>query len=148
MQPVGNVETWLGEVERRMRASVRAQIVAAMAAYDSRPRTQWVCDWPAMVVLAVAQVFWCGGVEAAIAEGGVPAYLDKCTSDLMGLTDLVRAWAHGGGGDPCRTPPALVLGRAGKGTHQSKTCHPACTASDFNLPIALTAPHNCRCVVG
>ncbi|GBF98747.1 dynein heavy chain axonemal [Raphidocelis subcapitata] len=90
MQPVGNVETWLGEVERRMRASVRAQIVAAMAAYDSRPRTQWVCDWPAMVVLAVAQVFWCGGVEAAIAAGGVRAYLEKCTADLMGLTDLVR----------------------------------------------------------
>ena len=26
MQPAGNVEVWLGEVERRMRSSVRAQV--------------------------------------------------------------------------------------------------------------------------
>jgi len=42
-----------------------------------------------MVVLAVAQVFWSVGVEAAVGEGKVPAYLDKCTEQLMGLTDLV-----------------------------------------------------------
>jgi dynein heavy chain len=60
-----------------------------MAAYGSKPRTQWVCDWPAMVVLAVTQVFWSAGVEGAVAESSVPAFLQKCTEDLMGLTDLV-----------------------------------------------------------
>jgi hypothetical protein len=66
------------------------QIMAAMAAYGTRPRTQWVCEWPAMVVLAAAQVFWSQGVEAAIKEGRVGVHLEKCTEELMGLTDLVR----------------------------------------------------------
>lgn len=43
-----------------------------------------------MVILAVAQVFWSTGVEAAVSEGAVPRYLGKCTDELMGLTDLVR----------------------------------------------------------
>lgn len=69
------------------------QITAAMAAYGTKPRTEWVCDWPAMVVLAVAQVFWSAGVEGAVAEGAVPAFLAKCADELMGLTDLVGASA-------------------------------------------------------
>jgi hypothetical protein len=161
MQPAGNVEVWLGEVERRMRSSVRAQvrrarrsglvhqglflapphqpdachafasthargaptpsqqnrrptrafnrpfptpirtphhpyprnlqIMEATAAYDLQPGTQWVCNWPAMVVLAVVQMFWSTGVEAAVAASSVPAYLEGCTKELMELTDLVRA---------------------------------------------------------
>ncbi|KAF6265909.1 dynein heavy chain 2 [Scenedesmus sp. NREL 46B-D3] len=70
MMPAGNVEVWLGEVERRMKASIRSQVVAAMHAYVSRPRTSWVREWPAMVVLA--------------------AFLERCTADLMDLTDLVQ----------------------------------------------------------
>ena len=64
----------------------------AMAAHGSKPRTQWVSEWPAMVVLSVAQVFWAAGVEGAVAEGAVAAYLNKCTGELMGLTDLVSAF--------------------------------------------------------
>ncbi|KAG2439747.1 hypothetical protein HYH02_010624 [Chlamydomonas schloesseri] len=90
MMPQGNVEIWLGEVERRMRFSVRQQVVLAMAAYAATPRKQWVRDWPAMVVLAVSAIYWSSEVEAAISEGSVPAYLDKCSSDLLDLTDLVR----------------------------------------------------------
>ena len=131
MQPKGNVETWLGEVERRMKSSIRAQVthagdsfctcvvllcsskkltswranrtiapslagqvMAAMATYGSKPRAQWACDWPAMVVLVVAQIFFSAGVEDAVASGAVPAYLERCTEDLMALTDLVRGWRH------------------------------------------------------
>eukprot|EP00879_Flechtneria_rotunda_P033567 GHRR01037192.1.p1 GENE.GHRR01037192.1~~GHRR01037192.1.p1 ORF type:complete len:217 (+),score=61.07 GHRR01037192.1:316-966(+) len=90
MMPAGNVELWLGEVERRMKASVRTQIVAAMHAYPTRPRPQWVREWPAMVVLAVTQIFWARGVEETVAAGNVQAYLERCTSDLMDLTDLVQ----------------------------------------------------------
>lgn len=63
--------------------------MAAMAAYGTKPRPQWVTEWPAMVVLAVAQLFWSAGVEEAVAGGGVAGYLEKCTEELMGLTDLV-----------------------------------------------------------
>lgn len=69
MLPQGNVEIWLGEVERRMRSSVRQQVVLAMAAYANTPRKQWVREWPAMVVLAVSAIYWSREVEEAI-EGG------------------------------------------------------------------------------
>lgn len=68
-----------------------SQIMAAMAAFGAKPRAQWVTDWPAMVVLAASQVFWAAGVERAVAEGSVQAYLEQCTGDLLALTDLVRA---------------------------------------------------------
>lgn len=45
------------------------QIIAAMHAYPSRPRTAWVREWPAMVVLAVSQIFWARGVEEALTQG-------------------------------------------------------------------------------
>lgn len=66
MLPQGNVEIWLGEVERRMRNSVRQQVVLAMAAYANTPRKQWVREWPAMVVLAVSAIYWSREVEEAI----------------------------------------------------------------------------------
>jgi dynein heavy chain len=47
------------------------QVVAAMHAYVSRPRTSWVREWPAMVVLAVSQIFWARGVEESVAAGNV-----------------------------------------------------------------------------
>lgn len=57
------------------------QIIAAMHAYPSRPRTAWVREWPAMVVLAVSQIFWARGVEEALTQGtvqvGTPGYFKQ-----------------------------------------------------------------------
>ncbi|GAX80571.1 hypothetical protein CEUSTIGMA_g8008.t1 [Chlamydomonas eustigma] len=90
MFPTGNVETWLGEVERRMRSSVRSQTSDSIQAYANTARTQWVREWPAMVVLAVSAIFWSKECEDSIKASKVPDYLEKCTKDLMDLTDLVR----------------------------------------------------------
>ncbi|GLI62391.1 hypothetical protein VaNZ11_005010 [Volvox africanus] len=90
MMPQGNVEIWLGEVERRMRSSVRQQVMLSMAAYTKTERKQWVREWPAMVVLAVSAIFWSRQVEEAIKGGAVVSYLEQCTADLMDLTALVR----------------------------------------------------------
>jgi dynein heavy chain, axonemal len=59
-------------------------------AYPQRPRTDWVREWPAMVVLAGSAVFWSAEVEKAISGGTVGEYLKQCTRELMDLTDLVR----------------------------------------------------------
>jgi hypothetical protein len=103
-----------------------------MAAFDSRPRTQWVCDWPAMVVLAVVQAFWSAGVEAAVAAGGVPGFLGSCTEELMGLTDLV------GARDACRpnTPSSAALRACKHGGARA-----AGSARPDSLPAAARAPH-------
>jgi hypothetical protein len=145
MMPAGNVEVWLGEVERRMKASIRTQVshdyehyaliaallgyhghakpqaaaiesarscwfqestfslywhsrtcccvvclfgqvVAAMHAYVTRPRTSWVREWPAMVVLAVSQIFWARGVEEAVAAGSVQV------RGVANTTDYITSW--------------------------------------------------------
>ena len=54
----GPVEQWLGEVERRMKASVRHQTQASLLDYVVRPRPEWVRNWPAMAVLAVSAIAW------------------------------------------------------------------------------------------
>jgi len=47
--PTGGMEIWMGEVERRMRSSVRAAIVAAMAAYSTRCGGLLLSELPACV---------------------------------------------------------------------------------------------------
>ena len=86
----GSVEQWLSLVEERMRDAVHAQLVAALAAYATTPRTEWVLQWPAMIVLAVSAVFWSSGVEDAFAGAGAETARDNCTEDLLGLTEVVR----------------------------------------------------------
>ncbi|KAG2485619.1 hypothetical protein HYH03_015682 [Edaphochlamys debaryana] len=95
MLPTGNVEFWLGEVERRMRSSVRHQVILAMEAYVTTERKQWVREWPAMVVLAVSAIFWSRLVEDAIEGGTVPQCLEQCSADLLDLTALVRGRLSG-----------------------------------------------------
>lgn len=46
LYPTGNVEDWLGEVERVMRESVRHQCDVAIKDYVASPRTEWVLNWP------------------------------------------------------------------------------------------------------
>lgn len=71
--------------------------------YVTKPRHDWVLNWPGMVVLVVSAVFWTRGVTDALqcvarasagTEGGDPgavaAYAKQCTSDLLRVVDLVR----------------------------------------------------------
>lgn len=95
MFPQGNVEVWLGEVENRMRNSVRHQVIESMAAYVAQPRPDWVREWPAMVVLAVSAIFWAKEAEDAINGSAMDTYFQKCNQDLLDLTDLVRGKLSG-----------------------------------------------------
>lgn len=60
------------------------QVVAAMHAYVTQPRTSWVREWPAMVVLAVSQIFWARGVEEAVAAGSLQ--VGRHCRDQLGLS--------------------------------------------------------------
>ena len=90
MYPKGNVEDWLGVVESRMKDSVKNQIKLCIGEYASIPRTDWVRNWPAMVILCGSQVFWTRGVEEGLNTGSLAKFAEKSTKDLMDLTDLVR----------------------------------------------------------
>ena len=90
MYPEGNVEVWLGEVEARMKASVKYQTQESILQYVKTPRTQWVKEWPAMCVLSGSAIYWCQGAEEGIDTGTMDKFLDRCLTDLFDLTDLVR----------------------------------------------------------
>ena len=98
MQPVvvadanGAVEKWLLQTEAAMFDSIHNVTSEGLLAYTTKPRDQWVLDWPGMVVLVVTAVNWTADVTKAIGEGknAVKAYEDKCTADLLKVVDLVR----------------------------------------------------------
>lgn len=43
-------ECWLGALESTMRCTVRKEIQEAIAAYEDKPRDQWLFDYPAQVL--------------------------------------------------------------------------------------------------
>ena len=90
MYPKGNVENWLGEVEERMKASVRMQTEVSIFDYAEKERTQWVRDWPAMVVLSGSAIHWSQGVEKGIKESALKEFQEKSLAELYDMTALVR----------------------------------------------------------
>uniref|UniRef100_A0A8C9T0G9 Dynein axonemal heavy chain 1 n=1 Tax=Scleropages formosus TaxID=113540 RepID=A0A8C9T0G9_SCLFO len=78
--PSGNVEEWLREVEKSMKASLRDIIDHSLQDYPqvNKARTEWVLSWPGQVVIAVCQTFWTAEVSQSL----------ECVLD--NLVELVR----------------------------------------------------------
>ncbi|KAK3257150.1 hypothetical protein CYMTET_33753, partial [Cymbomonas tetramitiformis] len=94
--PKGNVENWLGEVERVMRASVRHSTKESLVHYKNNTRPDWVKCWPAMVVLAVDCIYWTEEAEQKIPAGQLPQFYQNNVDQLVDLTRLVRGKLTGG----------------------------------------------------
>ncbi|GAX74205.1 hypothetical protein CEUSTIGMA_g1654.t1 [Chlamydomonas eustigma] len=86
----GSVEKWLLEVEGGMFDAIHDVTGRGIIAYAQKPRSEWVLEWPGMVVLVVTAVYWTKGVTAAIKSSAVAEYEKQCTSDLLRIVDLVR----------------------------------------------------------
>jgi dynein heavy chain len=69
----GMVEKWLLQVEGMMKESVAKSCENSYYAYPKKPRTEWVLDWPGMVVLAIDQIYWTRETEQALINGGLKA---------------------------------------------------------------------------
>ena len=95
MYPEGNVENWLGEVERIMKVSCRHSIVESLKDYLEKDRPSWVKSWPAMTVLGVAATYWTKYTEDAITGDSLSAWFDKNVDQLNDLTDMVRGKLSG-----------------------------------------------------
>jgi len=93
VRPVGNVENWLGEVEKMMKESVRHVLEVSIDEYKSIPREDWVIKYPGQVVLNASQVFWTSEVEESLDTGGnagLAEYLKVLYTQLDGLVKIVR----------------------------------------------------------
>ncbi|XP_064422227.1 dynein axonemal heavy chain 1 [Latimeria chalumnae] len=89
--PTGNVEDWLLEVERSMKASVRDNIQRSLKVYPQTPRNEWVLSWPGQVVIAGCQTFWTMEVSEALEAGDLATRLyPQLGVQLSDLVALVR----------------------------------------------------------
>nr|XP_009665828.1 PREDICTED: dynein heavy chain 1, axonemal [Struthio camelus australis] len=89
--PTDNVEDWLLEIERSMKASVRDNIERSVGVYPEMPRTTWVLQWPGQVTIAGCQIFWTKEVSEALEAGDLASRLfPQLSSQLGGLVALVR----------------------------------------------------------
>ncbi|XP_060621830.2 dynein axonemal heavy chain 1 [Anolis sagrei] len=89
--PTGNVEDWLLEVEKIMKASVRDNIERAIKVYPHTPRTTWVLDWPGQVTIAGCQTFWTKEVSEALEAQDLSTRLfPQLSAQLSDLVALVR----------------------------------------------------------
>lgn len=74
----GSVEKWLVEVEERMFESIHQQTLLGLEDYSTKPRHEWVLQWPGMVVLVVTGMFWTKAVEDALNKSDI-----KVTGGLL-----------------------------------------------------------------
>ncbi|NWY63744.1 DYH9 protein, partial [Erithacus rubecula] len=101
----GQVELWLGRLLEAMRAALRAGLGTALAAYEDKPREQWLLDHPAQVALCCTQIWWTAEVGMAFSrmkEGYEKAMREYHKKQVAQLNTLVT----------------MLLGQLSKGDRQ------------------------------
>ncbi|XP_068888721.1 dynein axonemal heavy chain 9 isoform X1 [Aphelocoma coerulescens] len=101
----GQVEVWLNRLLGTMRATVRDEMTAAVAAYEDKPRDQWLFDHPAQVALCCTQIWWTAEVGMAFSrmkEGYEKAMREYHKKQVAQLNTLVT----------------MLLGQLSKGDRQ------------------------------
>ncbi|KAJ3406762.1 Dynein heavy chain 7, axonemal [Chytriomyces hyalinus] len=92
MEAKGAVERWLLGVEKGMLESVKSVVSEAYYAFFTKPRNEWVLDWPGQVVLCVSSIFWTIGMEKAIVAGkkGLDEFCVQLNNEMQDIITLVR----------------------------------------------------------
>uniref|UniRef100_A0A8C4HK36 Dynein axonemal heavy chain 11 n=1 Tax=Dicentrarchus labrax TaxID=13489 RepID=A0A8C4HK36_DICLA len=86
-------QCWLSALESTMRCTVRKEIQEAVAAYEDKPRDQWLFDYPAQVGLTGSQVWWATDVGIAferVEEGFETALKDYNRKQITQLNSLIH----------------------------------------------------------
>ncbi|KAF7259764.1 hypothetical protein EG68_06612, partial [Paragonimus skrjabini miyazakii] len=95
----GQVEEWLNQLLDEMRHTLRKILAESVAAYEEKPRDQWIFDYPAQIALTGSQIGWNSEVQIAFSrleeglENAMKEYNKKQINQLgiliqMLLTDL------------------------------------------------------------
>ena len=61
----GQVEQYLTDIINKMRGELREITDRSVKAYPTKPRDEWIFDWPSQIILVVNQIYWCLEVEEA-----------------------------------------------------------------------------------
>uniref|UniRef100_A0AAY4DTA3 Dynein, axonemal, heavy polypeptide 9 like n=1 Tax=Denticeps clupeoides TaxID=299321 RepID=A0AAY4DTA3_9TELE len=87
------IHIWLNGLEAAMRCTVRNEIMEAVAAYEDKPRDQWLLDYPAQVALTGSQIWWATDVGIAfqrVEEGFENALKDYNKKQITQLNSLIN----------------------------------------------------------
>jgi dynein heavy chain, axonemal len=82
----GKVEVWMLEIEEMMKTTLKNLTKTALEDFKTKPRSEWVKDWPGQVILACDQVFWTAGTQQGIKDfdqGGLEEQLEHCDKNIM-----------------------------------------------------------------
>ena len=90
----GSVEKWLVQVENEMLKAVKDETVKSWTSYQKTNRSDWMIQWPGMVVLAVSQIFWSADIEMSLKSSQPDAlknYFDVLQKQLEETVALIRS---------------------------------------------------------
>lgn len=90
----GCVEKWLRDVETEMQAAVQHEVTNSYADFVTTPRTDWMLNWPQMVVLTIAQIFWTSDLHSCLAHDNremLHNIQNELMADLDDLIELIRS---------------------------------------------------------
>lgn len=86
------VERWLNNVTDIMRKTGRKYLSDAVAAYNEKPREQWLFDYPAQTALCATQIWWTSDVNLAFSqiEEGYESALKDYNKKQVCFQDLIE----------------------------------------------------------
>lgn len=87
------VESYMNDIIGKMRTELRTILSDSVKAYGSKPRHEWLFDWPSQLILVVSQIYWCQEVEDALSKvaGGDAAALKSYNEfQVEQLTRLIE----------------------------------------------------------
>ena len=91
----GQVEEWLNRLLDEMVHTMRLTLAEAVAAYEEKPRDQWIFDYPAQVALTGSQIGWTAEVGIAFQrleeglENAMKEYNKKQIASLSALIEML-----------------------------------------------------------
>ena len=91
----GNVEGWLGDVEKAMMKNLWSLAKASIEHYPTLPRDDWCQEHCSQIVIMVSQIYWCNSclrcIESDDPISALREFETECKTQLAKLAALSRS---------------------------------------------------------
>lgn len=87
----GSVEKWLLRVENEMHSAIQNEVINGYADYVTTERINWALNWPQMIVLVIANIFWTSDVHACLLQQNRDLLTNVGTEILFNLEEVTSA---------------------------------------------------------
>uniref|UniRef100_A0A336LVJ1 CSON005797 protein n=1 Tax=Culicoides sonorensis TaxID=179676 RepID=A0A336LVJ1_CULSO len=90
----GCVEKWLRNVQDEMILTISNQIKESFKMYNETERSNWVLNWPGMVILCVSQLYWAAHIHSCFNSSNpmlIQNFFEKSKIELKNIVTLIRS---------------------------------------------------------